>query len=524
MLSSLFFSFLLILLTLVSSELIFYHHDVLFPLKPQFITIPKFSRNEVPNWSPGRGRSFIDLGSLTVHSSCDSSMPPSPPSDGTICKEVEIDLLMFEAPLDKSWIDYWGDDDYCCNENMFENGKCNNKGSLYVPRELPNSFLRTLKVIPNEPTQVSELAHHDISSSGLYVILMSLCDSTSRPVVIDGSIESIDPYGYVPADQFAFVPFYFFLSAIYFIIGVAWIVLCIAYRDDLMPLQTWISAVMAIGLLETTVLFLKFVNWNDFGTPVIGLTTSGVFLGVLKRSLSRVLVQLVSLGYGVVRPSLGDEMGRVVGLGGVYCFVSLVYAALSALPNSSRPADGPTYDLLSIAVFSLAVVDTTFYIWVFTSINNLITSLAARRQVVKWMLYKNFRNILVTLLIFACVWTIYSSSIFLKDVGGSQTNWKEKWTVEASWECIYLVVLVSIAILWAPSKNAQRYAHSMEIGQQDDDWEIEMSEDAAALESSAPPETEEELDGECGGRLNDEKDPFQGTGALDPAMAIHKKN
>lgn len=39
-----------------------------------------------------------------------------------------------------------------------------------------------------------------------------------------------------------------------------------------------------------------------------------------------------------------------------------------------------SYDLVSITIFLLAAVDTTFYMWIFTSINNLMSSLAARKQ------------------------------------------------------------------------------------------------------------------------------------------------
>ena len=82
---------------------------------------------------------------------------------------------------------------------------------------------------------------------------MAICDTTSRPIVLEGSIESLDPYGYVPADQFVDLPFYFSLSTVYVIVGSAWLVLCVAYRDQLMPLQLWISSVMAVSI---SILFL----------------------------------------------------------------------------------------------------------------------------------------------------------------------------------------------------------------------------------------------------------------------------
>ena len=48
---------------------------------------------------------------------------------------------------------------------------------------------------------------------------------------------------------------------------------------------------------------------------------------------------------------------------------------------------------------------------------------------------------------------------------------RERWTVDALWELIYYIIFVAIAVLWAPSRNAQRYAHSMELSQLDDDSE-----------------------------------------------------
>ena len=54
----------------------------------------------------------------------------------------------------------------------------------------------------------------------------------------------------------------------------------------------------------------------------------------------------------------------------------------------------------------------------------------------------------------------------------------------------------------------------------------EMTGDATSLSgviSNPAVAGDGEIDSEYGGRLQDEKDPFQGTGALDPLMAISKK-
>jgi hypothetical protein len=353
---------------------------------------------------------------------------------------------------------------------------------------------------------------------------MAVCNPDVAPLAVDGIIDSMDPYGYLPADLFGDLPFYLTLFICYLIVGLTWLVLCLFYADQLMPLQIWISAVLAVGMVETSMLFAHFMNWNDEGRPALAITVIGLVFGVIKRAMSRVLVQLVSLGYGVVRPSLGEDMNRVLYLGGAYLVCSLMYTLITGLPSTSKSVTEPEYDLLSLLTFVLAAIDTTFYVWIFTSINNLMTSLAARKQSVKYLLYRNFRAVLFAMLIFTCGWALYSSVFYLNDSGGGTSNWQDKWTIDALWELIYFVVFVAIAVLWAPSKNSQRYAYSVELTQLEDDDEYNQAGVQNALDSTQHDgENDQDLDGEYGGRLHDDQDPFQGRGALDPAMALMKK-
>ncbi len=285
-----------------------------------------------------------------------------------------------------------------------------------------------------------------------------------------------------------------------------------------MPLQFWISGVLVAALFETTLLYSHFLDWNDYGRPSLAITILGLIFGVIKRAASRVLVQLVALGYGVVRPSLGEDMNKVLYLGGAYFILSLLYTMLVNLPSGAKQLGDPEYDFVSMIVFLMAVVDTTFYIWIFTSINNLMVTLASRKQGVKYILYRNFRGVLFVMLALTVIWAIYGSVIFINDGTGASQYWRAKWTVDALWELIYFIIFVAIAVLCAPSKNSQRYAYSIELTQLEDDAEYNEVANATALADN-----DGDLDGEYGGKLNDDKDPFQGTGALDPTMAITKK-
>jgi len=499
----------LLLLSKSLAEVIHYDNHIILPDRPEYLVIPKFDKGEVPHWYPGEGRSFIDLSDLKVQSACDPTNPnpPPPPPPGVTqdCRDVVFEVLMFEAPTDKHWMEYWTHQDYCCTDSVIEAGRCDvaNLHKLIIPQNLPGAFLRSTLVKTDEPSELTQdgISRHEIQASGEYVLLMAACDDGAMPVMISGTLESVDPYGYVPADQFGTMPFNLALSLAYLAVALAWALLCFWYSDQLMPLQMWISAVMLIALMESTLLYLHFVDWNEQGQPTGAITVMALLFGALKRAVSRILVMLVALGYGVVRPSLGEEMHRVLYLGGAYFALSFVYSLLLGFSSNTRRVADSDYDLVSVLVFLLAMVDTTFYVWIFSSINNLLTSLQARKQGVKYLLYLQFRTVLLVLLACTCLWALYSSVIFLNDSGGSNPHWRMKWTIDALWELIYFAIFVAIAVLWAPSRNAQRYAYSVELTTLDEDNDDSAHNGDSAVQG-------EELDGEYGGRL-EERDPFQ---------------
>lgn len=86
------------------------------------------------------------------------------------------------------------------------------KNSLIVPADLPSAFLRSATVLPNDPTVLfqevggpaalllaltfflqDEITRHDVTTSGLFVLIMAVCDPDAAPVAIGGAIDSMDP-------------------------------------------------------------------------------------------------------------------------------------------------------------------------------------------------------------------------------------------------------------------------------------------------------------------------------------------
>lgn len=280
----------------------------------------------------------------------------------------------------------------------------------------------------------------------------------------------------------------------------------------MMFLQLWISVVLVMGVLETLSFFGYYWNWNQYGEPSLGFLTFALVLGVVKRMISRVLVLVIALGYGVVRPSLGDDLRKVIIIGASYFILSLIYTLSTSLPSSSkRSVDDEDTDLMAIVLLLLMAVEATFYFWIFKSLGNLLDSLAARKQAAKYQLYRGFQAALLFSLLLTCGLGIFA--VVQTTMGNPDKEWKDYWLNDGYWELAYFVIFTATAFLFAPSNNYQRYAYHSQVATEDEDTEGMELGDA----------NEAEVDVEYGGQLNDEDDPFSGQGALDVKQAVLKK-
>ncbi|XP_059505304.1 transmembrane protein 87A-like isoform X4 [Stegostoma tigrinum] len=186
-------------------------------------------------------------------------------------------------------------------------------------------------------------------------------------------------------------------------------------------------------------------------------------LSALKRSLARVLVILVSLGYGIVKPRLGAMLHRVIGVGVLY----LIFSAIEGILRVT----GENFDLALLAFIPLAVLDTALCWWIFISLTQTMKMLKLRRNVVKLSLYRHFTNTLIFAVIASIFFIIWTTKKFR--LADCQSDWRERWIDDAFWRLLFSVILLVIMILWRPSANNQRFAFSPLA---DDDYDDELKE------------------------------------------------
>lgn len=184
----------------------------------------------------------------------------------------------------------------------------------------------------------------------------------------------------------------------------------------------------------------------------------GILLGVFKHGISWCLIVMVSLGWGVIRDTLGSALHRVIILGIVYIALAaardfMIIFAVEDMKTMSYDEEVELLDLatiLAVVVFAVAVI---FILWILDALNGTMMYLENMNQTRKLKRYLRLRTIFLFAILFAIVWAVFSL-VNTYDEDGIVRE-EHEWVVEALQELNYLFVLVAVAILWRPNPSAK---------------------------------------------------------------------
>ncbi|XP_035218503.1 transmembrane protein 87A-like [Stegodyphus dumicola] len=228
--------------------------------------------------------------------------------------------------------------------------------------------------------------------------------------------------------------------------------------------------------MEKAVFYAEYQSINYSGHSVQGAILFAEILSCMKRTLARMLIIIVSLGFGIVKPRLGPLLHRIIGVGALYFCLGTIEGCLRVL----KPKTDPGNQAL-MAGIPLAVTDSAICWWIFSSLVQTIRTLRLRRNIVKLQLYRHFTNTLLLSVIGSVAFMTWS--IHAHKLVNCITDWKELWVDEAYWHFLFSTILFVIMILWRPTNNNQRYAFTPLLDAMEDDEEEEdgpMTNDAYA--------------------------------------------
>ncbi|XP_075932879.1 transmembrane protein 87A isoform X3 [Anarhichas minor] len=270
-------------------------------------------------------------------------------------------------------------------------------------------------------------------------------------------------HGYISVTEWPLMIFYMVMCMVYIFYALLWFIWAACYWKDLLRIQFWIAGVIFLGMVEKAVFCAEYENTNAVGSASPGLLIFAELVSALKRTLARLLVIIVSLGYGIVKPRLGQVMHRVVGLG-------ILYFSFASIEGVLRITGAKDSDLALLANIPLALLDSSLCWWIFVSLAQTIKTLKLRKNPVKLSLYRHFTNTLIFAVIASIIFMGWIAKKFR--LADCQSDWIELWVEDAFWRFLFSVILFVIMFLWRPSANNQRYAFTPLIDDSDDE-EIE---------------------------------------------------
>jgi hypothetical protein len=161
------------------------------------------------------------------------------------------------------------------------------------------------------------------------------------------------------------------MTLAYVCLGIIWLLQYVRFWDDVLQLQHCISAVIGLGLFEMILWYFEYANFNNTGIRPIVVTTWVVTVGAIRKTIARLLILSVSMGYGVVRPTLGGLTSKVLLLGVTYLLASELLN-ITEYVGTINDVSGRARLML---VLPDAFLDAFLILWIFTSLSKTLEQL-----------------------------------------------------------------------------------------------------------------------------------------------------
>ncbi|KAF5737296.1 transmembrane protein 87B [Tripterygium wilfordii] len=426
------------------------------------------SLNDTSPDKPLKGKSFIRFESVTFVRTKEAASKPNEMQQSTGLIEAIILEVKDRERIGGSFL---GSDVICCTQSLVERGSCKtgeviihkNSDNPNWPKRIKTNFEGKNLEAQMDPEMV------EINSTGMYYLYFMFCDPTLKGTIIKGRTVWKNPNGYLPGKMAPLMAFFGFMSLAYLVLGLTWFVRFVQFWKDIIQLHYHITAVIALGMCEMAVWYFEYANFNATGIRPMGITLWAVTFTTVKKTLSRLLLLVVSMGFGVVKPTLGGITSKVLLLGLIYFIAS---EALELVENLGNVNDFSGKTKLFL-VLPVAFLDASFILWIFSSLSKTLEKLQIRRNMAKLELYRKFTNSLAVSVLLSIAWIGFE--LYFNATDPLSELWQIAWIIPAFWTLLAYALLVVICVLWAPSRNPTRYAYMEEMGEDFDEEGISLT-------------------------------------------------
>jgi len=180
-----------------------------------------------------------------------------------------------------------------------------------------------------------------------------------------------------------------------------------------------------------------------------------VLLANINRTITRLLILLISMGLGVVKWTLGTTRVKIGFLVIFYLFFSFLFQLSAEITTLAKKEVLLPAVSMAIIIPS-ALLDTLFYYWIIFSLIRTIQQLTLRRQSLKLDMYKQFLAVLVFVGI--CELSLMLFRAYTR-FAERPIGWQYTWLLDTYREILYFIVITAIGYLWRPRANNIRYGY-----------------------------------------------------------------
>ncbi|KAH9751929.1 hypothetical protein WN944_006491 [Citrus x changshan-huyou] len=415
-----------------------------------------------------------------------------------------VQVVIFEA-ADRNNIGgsaYGGQRSICCTPDLAKLEGCKQGEVIRMPSATDINWPIVLNVQFSGNYLSTKMDNVDvpITKTGMYNLFFIACDPKLKGLVMSGKTIWKNPNGYLPGRMAPLMNFYVYMSLAYVVLSVIWFIQYVRYWKDILQLQHCITAVITLGLFEMILWFSEYANFNNTGIRPVVITTWVVTVGAVRKSLTRLLILCVSMGYGVVRPTLGGLTSKVLLLGATY-FLASELLDITEFVGTISDISGRARLFL---VLPVAFLDAFLILWIFTSLSKTLEQLQAKRSSIKLDIYRKFSNALAVTVIASVIWIAYE--VYFKATDPFNERWQSAWIITAFWDVLAFALLCVICYLWAPSQNSQRYAYSEEVGEEYDEETQSLTRGKPEGDLSLVKQEKKEKDAGVTANISDEDD------------------
>ncbi|KAF4042039.1 Lung seven transmembrane receptor [Phytophthora infestans] len=276
--------------------------------------------------------------------------------------------------------------------------------------------------------------------------------------------------------------------------GCVFVFLLIRHRRQLLSLHWGILLILVMGTAASAVWLYAFYRMNKTGEPVCCPYPTtfliAVILDTFVRTLARVILLIVCLGYGIVRSHLSRVEASVI------AFLSLAYFVSGIADEVTRgTSSGADFREKPTAwSFIQLLCNLAFIMWIQYSMERILRDLRDQKQFAKLSMYRWLAWSLAAFIVFFTILTIVA---VCSRLGVFEWDVEWEWMQLVAWPVLNFTVSAAMTLIWRPTQNSSQFAYSMQLPMTESPG-IEMTRNThgSSSDEDINPEIESDSDAE----------------------------